>query len=129
MRRVRRVTPIGAGESARYACRVPGKVSPTLHVLREIRDELKGTNQRLDRVEARVAGVEERVGGVEGSIGSLERRHAETEVRLATELVAVARAVTEVRDLLRDRLDDRDRVDDHEQRLRAIEQRLGPNGK
>lgn len=68
-----------------------------LHVLREIRDELKGTNQRLDRVEARVSGVED-------SVSSLALRQTETEVRLATELVAVARAVTEVRDLLPSRL-------------------------
>jgi hypothetical protein len=62
------------------------KVSPMLRVLRGIPDEIKGTNHRLDR-------LEERVGG-------LERRQSESEVRLTTELVTVARAVTEVRDLL-----------------------------
>ena len=67
---------------------MPRKESPTLTLLREIRDELKGTNVRLDRVESRVE--------------TLGKRQTETEVRLASELVAVARAVGEVRDLLRD---------------------------
>jgi hypothetical protein len=69
---------------------MPKKTDASLVVLREIRDEIrelrgevKGTNQRME---------------------SLERRQTETEVRLASELVAVARAVGEVRDLLRDRL-------------------------
>lgn len=60
----------------------------TLLVLREIRDHLKGTNERLD-------GVVERLDAV-------EKRQTETETRLATELLAVSRAVIEVRDLLRD---------------------------
>jgi chromosome segregation ATPase len=88
------------------------KVSPTLSVLREIRDEIKGTNHRLDR-------LEEQVGG-------LERRQSESEVRLATELVTVARAVTEVRDLLRERLDVSDRMENHERRINALERRVGP---
>jgi chromosome segregation ATPase len=88
------------------------KVSPTLRVLREIRDEIKGTNHRLDRLEEQG--------------GTLERRQSESEVRLATELVTVARAVTEVRDLLRERLDASDRVENHERRITALERRAGP---
>jgi len=88
---------------------MPRKESATLKVLREMRDELKGTNVRLDRVESRVAAV--------------ENRQTETEARLATELVAVARAVGEVRDLLRDGLAIRAQVDDHERRLSALEKR------
>jgi len=88
---------------------MPRKESATLKVLREMRDELKGTNVRLDRVESRVAAV--------------ENRQTETEARLATELVAVARAVGEVRDLRRDGLAIRAQVDDHERRLSALEKR------
>ena len=90
---------------------MPRKESPTLTLLREIRDELKGTNVRLDRVES--------------CVGTLEKRQTETEVRLASELVAVARAVGEVRDLLRDGLALRPQVEDHERRLSALEKR-GP---
>lgn len=84
--------------------RVATKPSATLQVLREIRDELKQTNVRL---------------------GAVERRQTETETRLVSELVAVAKLVSEVRDVLRDRLDVRDRVEEHEKRIAALEHRLG----
>jgi hypothetical protein len=76
----------------------------TIEVLKGIHDELRGTNARLDRV---------------------ERRQADTEVRLVTKLVAVVDAVHEVRDLLRDDRQLRDRVADHERRLTAVETRFG----
>jgi hypothetical protein len=76
----------------------------TLGVLREIRDETRKTNERLDR---------------------LERRQTETEVRLATELLAVSSAVREVRDLLRTNLDVHVKVEDHEARIAALEQKVG----
>jgi predicted RNase H-like nuclease len=57
--------------------------------------------------------------------GRLERRQTETEVRLSTELVAVVGAVREVRDLLREDHALRDRVDDHERRIAAVETRVG----
>ncbi len=97
---------------------MPRKESPTLTVLRQIRDELKGTNTRLE-------GTNARLDRVESSVGALEKRQTETEVRLASELVSVARAVGEVRDLLRDGLAVRAQVDDHERRLSALEKR-GP---
>ena len=79
---------------------MPRRESATLKVLREIPDELKGTNVRLDRLESRVAAVESR-------IAALENRQTETEIRLATEIIAVARAVG----------------DDHERRPAAFERR------
>jgi len=88
---------------------VAKKVSPTLLVLREIRDQLKETNTRLDAVER--------------GLDAVERRQTDTETRLASELVAVAKAVGEVRDVLRDRLEVRDRVEDHERRIAALEHR------
>ena len=47
------------------------------------------------------------------------------EGRLATGLVAVVDAVHEVRDLLREARQLRDRVADHERRLTAVETRFG----
>jgi hypothetical protein len=52
-------------------------------------------------------------------------RQTEAEVRLATEVVGVAGAVREVRDLLREDRALRNRVDDHERRIVAIEKRAG----
>ena len=97
---------------------MPRKESPTLTLLREIRDELKGTNVRREGTNVRLDRVESRV-------AALENRQTETAVRLATEIVAVARAVGEVRDLLRDGLAMRAQVDDHERRLSALENRGG----
>ena len=83
----------------------------TIEILKDIRDEARltrgevhQTNERLER---------------------LERRHTESEIRLATEVVGVAGAVRELRDLLRDDLALRARVDDHERRLLAVERRPG----
>ena len=56
------------------------KPSATLVVLREIRDEIRGLRERVDTV---------------------ARRKAGGETRLATEVVGVAKAVTDIRDLLR----------------------------
>ena len=97
-----------------------GKPSPTLKVLMEIRDELKEHRGIL-----REHGEILRDHGEH--LESLEKRQVESEIRLATELVGVARAVTEVRDLLRDRLDDRDRIDDLEQRVSTLERRPAPH--
>jgi len=80
-----------------------------LEQLKAIRAEMSGmtaeqraTNERLER---------------------LERRQTETEIRLATELVAVAKAIGEVRDLLRDQTDVRLRR--CEARLDDLERRSG----
>jgi hypothetical protein len=89
---------------------MPKRPSPTLQVLREIRDEIKQTNEQLGRVE--------------GKVEARERRQSESEVRLASELVAGAKAVQEVRDLLRDNLAVQHRVEDHERRLAALERRV-----
>jgi hypothetical protein len=87
-----------------------GSIDLTTQVLIEIRDEVRRTNERLGQTNERLSG--------------LERRQSETEVRLATELVAVARAVNDVRDLLRAEHQLAPRVDDHEQRLAALERKI-----
>ena len=73
------------------------KVSNTLRALHEIRDEVK----------------------------ALERRQTEMEVRVVTALGSVNGTLIEMRDLLRDRLVDRSRVDDHERRIGALERAVG----
>jgi hypothetical protein len=78
-------------------------------ILTEIRDEMRAmhqeqraTNERLDH---------------------LERRQTEDATRLATELSAVAHAVGQVRDLLRDGRVDRSRMDDLERRVTQLERK------
>ncbi len=105
----------------------------TVAVLREIRDEVRSTrtqlSERIDDVSDRIDSVRtelsERIDKVSERMEALERRQTQTEVRLATELVAVVGAVREVRDTLREGFDLGRRVADHEARLARIEKRLG----
>lgn len=92
------------------------QVDVTVRVLEQIRDEVVG-------LRAEVRETNTRIEETNAKVDVLARRQTETEVRLSTELVAVTSAVNGVRDLLRDRLDQRDRVDDHERRLMALERR------
>jgi HAMP domain-containing protein len=85
----------------------------TTKILVQIRDELRKTNERLDKMTDRVEATNER----------LERRQTEDSVRLATEVVAVANAIGQVRDLLRDQRIDRKTIADHERRITALEKR------
>lgn len=130
----------------------------TLEVLKEIRDGVCRTNERLDRTNerldqtvnrldetverldrmverqdrtderqdqmlARMDQMAERQDQTVDCLNRLERRQAESEIRLATELTEVVQAVKDVHTLLATRLDLRDRVEDHERRLSALEQR------
>lgn len=81
----------------------------TTDILIQIRDELQKANARLDTTNERLE--------------RLERSHTEDAVRLSTEVVAVANAVGQVRDLLRARRIDRRKVEDHERRIAALEKR------
>ena len=77
-----------------------------LSVLREIRDEAKQTNTRLESVEGRLEFLERRVtAGFEkltGEINDVWRRLMESETRLATEVVSLASVTHQVKDLLVD---------------------------
>jgi hypothetical protein len=99
---------------------VPGKkVDAKLAVLREIRDELKEHRGILQHHGELLADHSDR-------LAAIERRQVESGTRLATELISVAQAVQQVGDLLKDRLDDRDRIADLERRVHALELRVPP---
>jgi len=94
-----------------------------LGVLREIRDEAKQTNARLESLEGRVDFLERRLtkgfAEMNESLNALARAQAEAEMRLATEVVALAKVTGEVRDVIGSK------IADHEKRLKAIEKRNG----
>ncbi|MBI4703472.1 MAG: hypothetical protein HY744_20365, partial [Deltaproteobacteria bacterium] len=81
----------------------------TVEILKDIRTEIRSTREELST----------RLDATNQRLDQLARRQVEAEVRMSTEIVAVAGAVREVRDLLRDNLELRPRVDDHERRIRA----------
>lgn len=106
-----------------------------LEVLKEIRDEAKQTNTRLESLEGRVQFVERRLSsGFEGLTGRLDtyverldlitRRQTDGEFRLSSEVLSLADVTREVRDLLSRKLDDHQQVAEHEQRIRALEDRI-----
>jgi len=102
----------------------------TVQILREIRDELRATkvelgagiretNARLDQTNARLEQSNAR-------LDRLDKRQTESEIRLTTELVAVAHAVDSLKELLAQRLDLLKQVNGHELRISALEERLDP---
>ena len=96
----------------------------TIEILSAIRDEIKQTNQRLDQTNQRLEQNNQRL---EQRLDSLYDRQTQTEVRLATEIIAVAKGVGELRDLLAEDLDLRRQVIDHDIRIMRLEQRLDPS--
>ena len=86
---------------------------------------LDQTNARLDQTNARLDQTNSRLDETNTRLERLERRQTEGEIRVATELTAVANAVGTLRDLLAQKLEVRDHVVDHEKRLVAVEKKLG----
>ena len=79
--------------------------------------------EQLKAIRAEMSGMTAEQRATNEQLERLERRQTETEIRLATELVAVAKAIGEVRDLLRDQTDVRLRR--CEARLDDLERRSG----
>ena len=93
----------------------------TAKVLREIRDEIRKTNDEIRKTNGEVRKTNERL---DATAARLDDRMTQVEVRLGTELVAVKASLREVVDLLRDRRDDRDRVERHERWLADLDGRV-----
>jgi TolA-binding protein len=92
--------------------------SLTITILKEIRDEIRKTNERVEQTNERLDQTNQRLAG-------LERRQTESEVRLATEIIGVAAAVRDLSDLLRADRTLRAKVDEHDQRIHALERKVG----
>ena len=99
-----------------------GPTNLALRVLEQIRDGVAVTNQRLDQTNQRLDETNQRL---DDTRKELLARQTETEIRLATEIVAVVGAVHSLRDAMLADRDLRHAVDDHEQRLRTIERKTG----
>jgi chromosome segregation ATPase len=97
---------------------MPPKVSRTLQVLIEMREEQRHMRKDIAELRHGLTEVRDEVGEVRDGLAQL------TTV-VTTELGATAAILRDIRTLLRDRLDLRDRVDDHEGRIRKLERRSG----
>ncbi len=100
------------------AKRKNGSGDLTTQILVQIRDEMRSMRGALDTTNARLERTNDR-------LERLENRHTEDITRLATEVIAVAKAVVEVRDLLREQRVDRTRLEDHEGRITRLEKKAG----
>lgn len=98
-------------------------------VLIQIRDELRTTRTELssridatnERVDALRTDLSGRIDETNDRLDRVERRQVESEVRLATELIAVAGTVRELRDTLLEDRRLRQQVDEHERRITELE--------
>lgn len=86
----------------------------TTQILLDIRDAIRGTNERVDQTNARLDHAVER-------LDRLERRQVDAEIRISTELVALAGAVRDFHDDFVAERPSHAVLADHEQRLRALE--------
>ncbi len=83
------------------------------------------STKKPSRLLLHVRQLDSRVEHLEHQVEGLREDMRDGHVRLATEVIAVADVVREVRDLLASRLDDRARLDDHESRLARLEKKVG----
>lgn len=97
----------------------------TIRVLIEIRDEIRSTNQRVDRTNERVDQLSEHVSG---RIDNLTERVVESELRTSTAITELAGTIRGVHTLLVDRLDLRDRVDRCERDIDELKRRVSVHG-
>jgi len=107
----------------------------TIEVLKAIRSDLgafrkdvgalrKDVDAFRKDVDARFDLVDARFEGVDARFDNMARQQVESEVRIATELVAVAGALNQLNDSLRAEAV-RDQLRDHEARLHKLESRTG----
>jgi chromosome segregation ATPase len=112
----------------------------THEILRSIHAEMKGLRQEFSGLREDFSGLREDFGGLREDFGGLReevgglrgdvremsarmRRQVEADTRLSTEIVGVVGVMQDVRDLLRDDLRLRPRLDDHERRITELEKK------
>jgi chromosome segregation ATPase len=94
----------------------------TIEILKDIRTAVRATNERLDQTNER---LDETRTELADRFDALAARITDTEVRLATEIVAIGGTLVQVRDLLREQTSIRDAVADHDRRIASLERRVG----
>jgi predicted nucleic acid-binding Zn-ribbon protein len=101
------------------------RLDATNTLLDAMNTRVDATNTRLDATNTRLDATNMRIDETRSDLSQRIDLFTEGQVRLATELVAVASAVRDLSGLLREDRFLRRRVDDHETRLTAIERRGG----
>ncbi len=101
----------------------------TVHILREIRDEIRNTNSRLDQTNSRLdqanSRLDQTISRLEEVRSELAPRLVETEIRLATAITGFQGTMGQIRELLETRLNLNDRVARCETDIAVLQQRVG----
>jgi hypothetical protein len=87
----------------------------TIEILKDIRDEVRQTNARLDQTNERV----------ETGLAEVSRRIVESEIRTSTAIVELAGTVHEMTEVLRAQNDLRPRVERCEHDIAALQRIVG----
>jgi hypothetical protein len=91
--------------------------SPTNEIVKSLRDEMRSNN---DALRGDMADLRREVAGLRGVVAGVREQQVHSEIRVATELVAVVGEIRALRDDLRGE-GVRGRLDDHETRIEALE--------
>lgn len=105
----------------------------TIELLKEIRDEGRKTNGRIDETNSRLDGTNSRLEALATETNSrldalreeLSRRIVESEIRTATAITDLAGTVREMTSFLKQTNDLRPRVEQCEDDIKAIKRQLG----
>ena len=91
----------------------------TVQILRDIRDEIRETNERLDQTKTELSAR------LDQTREELGKHIVESEMRTATAITDLAGALGDVKALLSERLDLDGRVTQCEREIEAIKERIG----
>lgn len=94
----------------------------TLKVLIGIRDAVRATNKRVDKLEERVGDSRT---AMDSGFSDLRTSQAKSEIRTATAIHEMGDAIRSVHTLLKDRLDLRDRVERCEHDIEELKRKPG----
>jgi predicted nucleic acid-binding Zn-ribbon protein len=98
-----------------------------VEILRGIRDELRTTNARIDQTNTRLDQTNTRLDQANTKLDQrfeeLGRGLTESEIRTSTAMTAVAGTLTDIKHLLADRLDLRERVERCEHDIEVLKAR------
>ena len=100
------------------------KADSTLLVLREIRDAVTATNNRVDKLASRMGDLAERVEQLATGLQEQRRLQVESEIRLATVLSDVHATVRDVAALIRETRAS-ERLASLEHRIAELERKAG----
>jgi predicted nucleic acid-binding Zn-ribbon protein len=101
----------------------------TIEILKDIRDEVRQTNLRIDETNIRLDKTNIRLDktneGVEAGLADVAHRIVESEIRTSTAIADLAGTVREMTSVLRAQHDLRPRVERCERDIAALQRRAG----